>query len=195
MNMSLPTEIWNEILLNLELKDIYKMMCLNNYFYSIAIDILEKRWDKLLDSHNISNNNFQKTKDLLTLKELKIYIRLCFLLKKDIHYYDRITLTLFNTQIHKNYFTFNSLNCQSHYTFMIYCPIRVYNIERALSFTKVNGKNIKISNISNYYYNNNNNNNNKVSSKKHISIFRKNIHEDQIENGYVTYFLKGIEFI
>jgi hypothetical protein len=184
--MFLPTEIWNEIILNLELKDLYNMMCLNNYFHKITTCILEKKWNTLLEYHNIKQ--LKDSKNNLTLKELKIYIKLCFVLKKDMFFYDRITLTLFNTQIYKNYFTFNSLNCQSHYTLMIYCPINLHKIEKALLTTIINGKNVKIYNISNYFYNT------KKFSNKNISIFKKDFDKNQ-NNDFITYFLKGIELI
>lgn len=177
--MSLPTEIWNEILLNLELKDLYKMMCMNHYFYNISGRILKKRYIPLLEFYDITINSSQN-KELLTFKELKIYIQLCFLFKKDIYYYDRIKLTLFNTQIYKNYFVSSSLDSQGIITLVMFCPIDILKIEHFLSLTKINGKFIKIYNNDIYF------SSNKVSNDD-ISIFRR-IFDN---NGHVSYLLKG----
>jgi hypothetical protein len=176
--MSLPTEIWYDILLKLELKELYKMMRMSHYFYNISSYILKKRYVPLLKFHDICINESQ-IEELLTLKELKLYIQLCFLFKKDIFYYDRIKLTLFNTQIYKNYFVSTSLSSEGIITLVMFCPIDINKIEHLLSCTKINGKFIKIYHNDIYFCNN------KVTDN--INIFRKVFDS----NGHVSYLLKG----
>ena len=185
----LPPEIIGNIFLYTDIQDIYSLSYVNKYCNSISLYILEQKWPCLLAKNNIQIlDSF--TKKSLSLKELKIYINICFLLKRAITQSHKIKLTLINTFINNKYFKINALKNDNNYILMIYCPININNIERALCFTCINSKFIRIHNISNYYYNTD------FNSELDICIFRSNLSQMELTNfNSVSYLLKDINFV
>lgn len=183
----LPNEILYHIFENLEIKNLHNLMGVNKRLNLIASKILLKNWKKLLQNENIQISNIFENNSL-NIKELKIYIKLTFLLKRKVYYYERISLTLINTNINKEFFNLNSMLNGNHFTLMLYCTINLYNIEKMLCSTKINNKFIRIKNISKYFYNNKS-----LNYKNEMYLFRD--HYDTIDFGHVTYFLKTIHFV